>query len=106
MASNDANWDQWFTCGNHIVNGTFPTNREEKVHSYQTVFVRSACEDGSIWGPERQSDMFNQAIVWGDWAQWLMHKPRDSDQTITLKGSNPHNGKWFGFQVRHNPAKV
>lgn len=103
LASHNASWDQFFTCGNHIVNGTFVTNKEDKVHSYQTVFI-FACENANIWGPERQSHMYNQAIVWDDWAQWLMHKPRDDDQNITLRRSNPHSGKWFGFEVRHKPV--
>ncbi|KAK7956535.1 uncharacterized protein PG986_005757 [Apiospora aurea] len=103
MAYKNETWDQWFTCGNHIVNGTFPHSKES-VHSYQTVFSPLDCDKQRHWGPERQPPMYNQAIVWEDWAQWLMHKPRDADGTVTLERSNPHTGTWFGYEVRKIPV--
>ncbi|KAK8127970.1 hypothetical protein PG984_009078 [Apiospora sp. TS-2023a] len=104
MASTNSTWDQFFTCGNRVVNGTSTEDPAKKGHAYHTVWVVLTCEDHQPWGPELQDERYNQAIVWSDWALWLMHKKRDSDQTITLEGSNSHRGKWFGFEVRDNSS--
>lgn len=102
MASDESEFDQYFTCGNHIVNGTSTEDPNVKGHAYQTVWVVLNCEDQQEWGSELQDPRYKQAIIWSDWAHWLMHRPRDSDQTITLKGANSHTGEWFGFEVRKN----
>ncbi|KAK8080211.1 hypothetical protein PG997_008029 [Apiospora hydei] len=69
--------------------------------AYNIVWAVMSCQNKQLMGPEYQSDMLNQAIVWDDWAPWLKRRKLDSDLTVTLEGLNPHRGGWFGFEVRN-----
>ncbi|KAK7941434.1 uncharacterized protein PG986_013821 [Apiospora aurea] len=80
------------TCGKFVVIPIYQGHGHELAATH--------CETGRWMGPEHQDRLFHDVIIWDDWQEWLLMKELDEDTlSPSTENTQPHHGRWFGYEV-------